>query len=304
MKKLLSIVLAFCMLFTMVSAANTITQDGDAVLNTSERTVTVKFVGIPETEQATLLAYEVTAEMIAKAKADAEAADEDPETAVPAYVDEETTPIKGIDQATVSTITTTVEEVRVSSFTFKVAADYVGKMVVKVGGTDADPIAMIVEFVAAGGGEDPDPDQPGTGGGEGGEDPDPDQPGTGGGEGGETPDPDPVVPDVILSGDVDGNTVVDANDAWIVEVYAMKKGAAKGRWNTANGANCGDSRVLADNSGSVIVGDVDGNTVVDANDAWIIEVYAMKKGAAKGRWNTANGADCGDSLEVLPVVTE
>jgi hypothetical protein len=123
MKKLIGIILAVCMLGTMASAA-TVTGDATAS-DLTAMTVTVNYAGIADGAQATLLAYKV---------ADTATAD-----AIPAYVDEETTPIVGIDQ-----------EVEDGQFTFKVADDFRGKIAVKVGGTDVDaPVAFLVEFADA-----------------------------------------------------------------------------------------------------------------------------------------------------------
>jgi hypothetical protein len=123
MKKLIGIILAVCMLGTMASAA-TVTGEATAS-DLSAMTVSVTYAGIADGAQATLLAYKV---------ADTATAD-----AIPAYVDEETTPIVGIDQ-----------EVEDGAFTFKVADTFRGKIAVKVGGTDVDaPAAFLVEFVDA-----------------------------------------------------------------------------------------------------------------------------------------------------------
>ena len=123
MKKLIGIILAVCMLGTIASAA-AVTGNATAS-DLTEMTVSVTYAGIADGAQATLLAYKV---------ADTATAD-----AVPAYVDEETTPIVGIDQEIVD-----------GAFSFKVAADFRGKIAVKVGGTDVEtPAAFLVEFADA-----------------------------------------------------------------------------------------------------------------------------------------------------------
>ena len=236
MKKLIGIMLVICMLFTVAAAANTITQNGDPVLNDADRTVTVKFAGIPGTEQATLFAYEVTDAMITEA------------TPIPAFVSNEATPIKGIDQATVSAITTTEGETSVTSFTFKVAADYVGKMVVKVGGTDATPISMLVEFEAAGSGE------------------------------GEKPETT-----ILIVGDVNMDGTLNATDSAYLALWTAinprpnfdsKREELKAQLAALNyEIKAGEVYVLADNSGSVIIGDVNMDGTLNATDSAYLALW-------------------------------
>ena len=124
MKKLIGIILALCMLSTMASAATPTISDEN--VDQKAMTVSFKYAGIAEGAQATMLAYEVTDAMIK-------------EKAIPDFVDNTTTPIKGIDQ----------EGVDADGFSFKVAEGYTGKIVVKIGGTDMDPVAFLVEFKKA-----------------------------------------------------------------------------------------------------------------------------------------------------------
>ena len=125
MKILIGIILALCMLSTMAFAATPTISDEN--VDQKAMTVSFKYAGIAEGAQATMLAYEVTDAMITEA------------TPIPAYVNEATTPIKGIDQ----------EGVDADGFSFKVAEGYTGKIVVKIGGTDMEPAAFLVEFKAA-----------------------------------------------------------------------------------------------------------------------------------------------------------
>lgn len=128
MKKIIGIVLALCMLFTMASAATI--DAATATPDTTEYTVAITYEGLDSTAQATMLAYEV----------DDNATLED----FPAFVDTETTPIVGIDQSVAD-----------GSFSFKVADGYVGTIAVMIGGTDvAEPKAMLVKFETTSGGDD------------------------------------------------------------------------------------------------------------------------------------------------------
>lgn len=120
MKKIVGLILALCMLCTVASAA-TVTGSATAS-DLTDMTVTVTYAGLASDAQATLFAYKV--------------ADTATATAIPAYVDETTTPIVGIDQ-----------EAADGTFTFKVASTFRGKIAVKVGGTDVEtPVAFLVEF--------------------------------------------------------------------------------------------------------------------------------------------------------------
>ncbi|MBE7011265.1 MAG: hypothetical protein E7415_01165 [Ruminococcaceae bacterium] len=124
MKKLIGIILAVCMLGTLASAA-AIT---DAAATATGSTVYVTYTALADNAQATMLAYKVADD------ASIEVADSIK------YVDEDTTPIVGIDQNASD-----------GTFTFKVADDFEGKIVIKVGGTDVDTpdVVVLADFVKA-----------------------------------------------------------------------------------------------------------------------------------------------------------
>ena len=117
MKKIVGIIVAFTMLFTMASALEF--GQGTGYDETTGRVVAV-YTGYSY-NQATMLAYDVT---------NVEGA-----TVDTAFVDTTTTPIVGIDQKTAD-----------GSFSFPIADDFSGKIVLMIGGTDETPIKMLLSI--------------------------------------------------------------------------------------------------------------------------------------------------------------
>ena len=121
MKKLMAAAVAAAMVLGSTAAVGALEFGENTGYKEGTKTVVALYTGYTEYAQATMLAYDVSG---------IEGA-----TAMTEFVDNTTTPIMGIDQKTAD-----------GTFEFPVDENYSGKMVLMVGGTDEEPIRMLLDI--------------------------------------------------------------------------------------------------------------------------------------------------------------